>query len=145
MSEAHERSLQKLEQISDWMDRRYVDPILGMLVPGAGDALGALVGLYGVKVALRIGAHPMVIARMLINLTLDALFGAVPIIGLFGDFFFRAHLRNVELLRNRRADGARPGDYAVVALAALAFVTALILPIVAAVFVITWVVRALGS
>ena len=143
MSKDDEHALRQLEQLSTWMDRRYIDPILGLLVPGVGDALGAVVGLYGVKVALRVGAHPMVIARMLLNLALDAMLGAVPVVGAFGDFFFRAHIKNVTLLRTRRDDRVRPVDYVVVGAAALGFLLALAVPIVLAAWLLTWVFQQL--
>lgn len=145
MSESDERSLRQLEQVSHWMDRRYLDPILGLLLPGVGDALGALVGLYGVNVALRLRAHPVVVARMLLNLALDALLGSVPILGAFGDFFFRAHSRNVTLLRARRLDRVRPADYVIVAAAALGFLAALVVPIVLCAWLLTWAIQALGG
>lgn len=145
MPEVEERSLRQLEQISNWMDRRYVDPILGLLVPGVGDALGALVGLYGVNVAFRMGAHPVVVARMLLNLALDALLGAVPILGAFGDFFFRAHTRNVALLRARRTERRRPVDYVIVVAAAVGFFAALAVPIVLAAWLATWALQALAG
>lgn len=144
-SPANERALRQLEQLGHWMDRRYVDPILGLVMPGVGDALGALVGLYGVNVAFRIGAHPMVIARMLVNLALDAMLGAIPVLGALGDFFFRAHSKNAALLRARRDDRVRPTDYVVVGAAALGFAVALVLPIVLAAWLLTWAIQALGS
>lgn len=145
MPEVEERSLRQLEQISDWMDRRYVDPIVGLLVPGVGDALGAVVGLYGVNVALRLGAHPVVVARMLLNLAIDALLGAIPILGAFGDFFFRAHTRNVALLRARRSQRVRPVDYFIVLAAAVGFLAALAVPIVLAAWLATWAFHAVGN
>jgi hypothetical protein len=143
MTQTHEQALARLELLSDWMDRRYVDPMLGLLLPGVGDALGAAIGLYGVRVAVSAGAHPLVVARMLINLALDAILGAVPLFGAIGDFFFRAHTRNVALLRARRAERVRVVDYVVVMVAALAFLVALALPIVIATWLLSWVFHAL--
>lgn len=145
VSSADERSLRQLEQISEWMDRRYVDPILGLLVPGVGDALGAVIGLYGINVALRLGAHPVVVARMLLNLALDALLGSIPLVGAIGDFFFRAHTKNLALLRARRADRVRVADYIIVIAAAVGFLAALAVPIVLAAWLLTWVFQALSA
>src|SRR5690242_827804 len=63
-----ERYLRLAERIAYWMDRRYIDPVLGFLLPGAGDAIGAGIGLLGVYAAFRMRAHPVVIARMLVHL-----------------------------------------------------------------------------
>jgi hypothetical protein len=121
--------LARLEWLSQLLDRRYLDPLLGLLLPGVGDVFGSLLGLYGIWVALSLKTHPAVIARMLLNLALDALIGALPIVGAVGDFFFRAHLRNLELLRARQETRVRSLDYLVLALAFTLFSLALVVPI----------------
>ncbi len=40
----------------------------------------------------------LLIVRMLLNLVLDALLGAIPLIGDLFDFAFKANLKNVRLL-----------------------------------------------
>lgn len=74
-----------------------LDALLGF-IPGLGDAAGALLGAYGLLVARQLGAPTSVQARMLGNLALDALAGAVPIAGDLFDFAFKAHVRNRLLL-----------------------------------------------
>jgi hypothetical protein len=73
------------------------DAIVG-LVPGAGDIAGAVLGLYGVWVARQLGAPASLLARMLGNLALDAIAGAVPVIGDLFDFAYKPHVRNVVLV-----------------------------------------------
>lgn len=121
--------LELLESLARWMDRRYLDPILGLLLPGVGDVLGSLVGMLSVGVAFRLRAHPVVIARMLLNLAIDVLIGAVPLLGDAADIFYRAHSRNLALLRSRHGRRARASDWLFVAAAALLFLIALSLPI----------------
>lgn len=74
-----------------------LDAIIG-LVPGAGDLVGALVGAYGILVARQLGAPVAVQGRMLLNLAVDALVGAIPLLGDVFDFAFKAHVRNRVLL-----------------------------------------------
>jgi hypothetical protein len=74
-----------------------LDALLG-LVPGAGDLIGALVGAYGILVARQLGAPMAVQGRMLLNLAVDALAGAVPFLGDLFDFAFKAHVRNRVLI-----------------------------------------------
>ncbi|HKZ74329.1 MAG TPA: DUF4112 domain-containing protein [Steroidobacteraceae bacterium] len=74
-----------------------LDAIIG-LVPGAGDVAGAVVGLYGVWIARQLGAPPALLARMLGALALDALVGAVPLLGDLFDFAYKPHMRNLVLL-----------------------------------------------
>ena len=75
-----------------------LDALLG-LVPVAGDAVSALIGLYSVIQARELGASGWLQARMVGNLLLDAAIGAVPIAGDVADVFFRAHRRNLNLLQ----------------------------------------------
>lgn len=118
-------------------DTALVDPIVGLLVPGAGDLITTAVGLLIVAVAVRKKLPPIVIARMLVNLGIDAAVGAVPIVGDVFDFVFRANSRNLALLRARYPSrSARPSDWAVVAGAALLLLAALALPVAVLVFVL---------
>ncbi len=75
-----------------------LDPLVG-LVPGAGDLVGLLVSLGPVVVAVRLGANGAVVARMLLNVMIDAVVGAVPILGDVFDVAWRANRRNLNLLK----------------------------------------------
>lgn len=129
------------ERIAYWMDRRYIDPILGFLVPGAGDAIGAGIGLLSVYAAFRMRAHPVVIARMLIHLAADSLLGSIPIVGAIADFFYKSHTRNLALLRARDVRTPKPSDWLIVAGAALLFVGALLLPLVVVAALAAWLLQ----
>ena len=84
-----------------------LDAIVG-LVPVAGDAVGALMGLYLVWEARNLGMSKWQIARMFGNVGLDAAIGAIPFIGVVGDFFFRSNTRNLRIVR-RHLDRHHPG------------------------------------
>lgn len=75
-----------------------LDGILG-LVPGAGDVATAVVGAYGLFVANQLGAPASIQFRMLMNLAVDAVFGAIPLLGDVFDFAFKSHTRNAKLLQ----------------------------------------------
>lgn len=127
------RDLAVANAVARWLDNRLLDPALGLLLPGAGDILGAALGAVVVVLAWRRGAPKVVLARMLMNLTVDTVAGLVPVIGDVYDFFFRAHARNLDLLRARTQDGvirARRSDTLAVIGALLLFVAALALPVV---------------
>jgi hypothetical protein len=144
-SSAARRDLQRLEHLAEWMDRRYLDPILGLLLPGAGDAIGATIGLLGVVSAFRLGAHPIVIARMLLNLALDSVLGSIPLLGAVLDFFYKAHTRNLTLLKTRDVRKPRASDWLMVIAAGLAFLLALCLPLLVLIAAVTWLWSHLGS
>lgn len=119
------------ETIARWTDRAMLDPIIGFLLPGLGDVLGAAVGLYPVMVAVQKKLPAVVIARMLINLGIDTAVGVVPVVGDLFDLAYRANQKNVRLLRARHAGGrSRPGDWLAVGGAGLLLVAALAVPIV---------------
>ena len=119
------------ETIARVTDRAMLDPIIGLLVPGAGDLVTAVVGLYVVAIAARRRLPAVVLARMLVNLGIDAAVGAIPVAGDLFDFAFQANRKNVALLRARHdARRSRPTDWLVVAGAGLLFLAALALPIV---------------
>lgn len=74
-----------------------LDPLLG-LVPGAGDALAAGVSGWLVLEAARLGVPASTLVRMVTNVAIDALIGAIPVAGDVFDFAWKANLKNVELL-----------------------------------------------
>jgi hypothetical protein len=127
-----DRALVAAERVARVMDGFHLDPLLGLFVPWAGDVIGAGLGLYPVLLAWKRGAPKVLVARMLLNLSVDLLAGAIPIVGDVWDFFFRAHRRNLNLLRARWHAGdvqARPRDGLVVGAAVAVFVLALAIPI----------------
>lgn len=68
------------------------------LAPGVGDALMGLVSLYIVNEARQLGAPPPLLARMLANIGIEVLGGAIPVLGDMFDMAFKANLRNLALL-----------------------------------------------
>lgn len=80
-------------------DRRFgIDPLLGLL-PVGGDLAGAALSGWIVVTAARLGAPPSVLLRMGGNLLLDAVVGAVPVLGDLFDAGWKANRRNVDMMR----------------------------------------------
>ncbi len=106
---AHKERLERLDALASFMDSAIVipgtnirfgaDALIG-LVPGIGDAVSAGVSCLIVLEARRMGAPAHVIGRMIGNIALDSLAGAIPLIGDLFDVAFRANLRNMRLLRS---------------------------------------------
>ena len=96
-----------------------LDFILG-LVPGAGDILS--LGMSGTLVATmaRHGASPRLVARMLVNVILDALVGSIPLLGNVFDLFYKANYRNAELMREYYEEGKHRGSVWPVVIAVVA-------------------------
>lgn len=95
-----------------------LDGILG-LIPGVGDVAGAALSGWVILTAARAGAPNTLLARMLANVGLDALVGAVPLLGDLFDVAFRANVRNAALLDGWlvRSGQAEPGAVTPVRLA----------------------------
>ncbi len=108
LTEAERHRLERVERLATLLDnaipipgtrfRIGLDPLLGLL-PGLGDALGALASAWIVVEAARLGASRIVLTRMLYNIAVDTLVGAVPGAGDLFDFVWKSDAKNVALLR----------------------------------------------
>jgi hypothetical protein len=128
---SRDRDVGRARALACWLDDKYLDPVVGFLFPGVGDLLGSSLGLYIVGIAVRKGLPAIVLARMLLNLAIDAAVGAVPVAGDLFDVAFKANRRNMLLLEARHATGrSSPGDWLFVGGALLLLLLALLLPIV---------------
>jgi hypothetical protein len=83
-----------------------LDPILG-LIPGVGDTLGAVLSSYIIIEAARLGVPKRILFRMIVNVTVEAIAGAVPILGDLFDVAWKANVKNFELLRAHALEGTR--------------------------------------
>lgn len=113
---SREDRLARIDALSRLLDTAFVIPgtnirfgidALIRLVPGIGDAAATAMSLYVVNEARALGAPRLLIARMLANVALDGLVGAIPILGDAFDVAFRANRRNMALLLDH-LNGARP-------------------------------------
>ncbi|MGE0238156.1 MAG: DUF4112 domain-containing protein [Parvibaculaceae bacterium] len=101
------RSLARLKRLAHLMDsalripgtriRFGADSALG-LVPGAGDVIGLGISAFALMEAVRLGAPPRLIARMIGNVAVDTGLGAIPIAGDIFDVLFKSNTRNLKLL-----------------------------------------------
>lgn len=73
------------------------DALVG-LVPGLGDAVGGVLGGWGLLVGWRLGAPPAVLTRMFLHVLVDVLGGSVPILGDLFDVAWRSNSRNARIL-----------------------------------------------
>ena len=113
------RSLKRVDQLADLLDSKFtlpgtdikfgVDAVLG-LVPGGGDLVSYAASGALIVTMARHGASPLLVARMLINVALDAIVGSVPILGTVFDVVYKANNRNVRLLREHYEEGKHTGS-----------------------------------
>jgi hypothetical protein len=83
-----------------------LDSLLG-LVPVAGDLTSAAVSISLIARSVRYGIPREIITKMLANVLVDLVLGAVPLVGDLADIWFKANVRNVALLKEYLGDEAR--------------------------------------
>lgn len=111
-------AISHVESMATWMDSRFTipgtnikfgfDALVG-LIPGAGDFATLFVSGYMVTILAKNGASGFVLARMALNIAIDALLGSIPILGDIFDVAFKANVRNVKLMREHYVEGRHKG------------------------------------
>lgn len=147
-----ERRLEGLQKIAKLLDNAFVvpgtsyrvglDPIVG-LFPGIGDLISPLFAIGILLHARELGVPKVVQARMVINVAIDAVVGAVPIVGDLFDFAWKANEMNLSLLElHAREDrGGSRADYAFVGLMIALVVGLATIPFL----VLGWLMSAIGA
>jgi len=96
-----------VEALARWLDYAFTLPggfqfglagIIG-LIPGIGDILDALISLFIIVRAISLGTPRITIARMFVNVGIEAVAGSVPVLGDLFDIAFKANRRNYQLLK----------------------------------------------
>ncbi|MEO3704458.1 DUF4112 domain-containing protein [Trichormus azollae] len=106
-SDGYPPTLKRLRQISKVLDNAItitgtqvgidLDPILG-LIPVGGDILGLVFSLYIIIASARLGIWRGTLGGMVVNIIIDALVGAVTMLGNLFDFAWIANNYNITLL-----------------------------------------------
>ncbi|MFA6087843.1 DUF4112 domain-containing protein [Mucilaginibacter sp.] len=111
--------LKWVERIASVMDDKFrmpgtnfrfgLDPIMN-LIPFAGDVSGFVVAAALLYVMAKNGVSRKVLILMAINICVDALLGAIPLLGMVFDFYFKANTRNIRLLKEHYQEGKHTGS-----------------------------------
>lgn len=108
-----------------------LDPIIG-LIPGFGEAVSFAISALMVLAMVRHGAGSKLALRMVWNILIDALIGAIPLLGDLFDFVKKANRRNLELLKKSHALGkTHEGSWLMVF-----FVMIILMAILAGIFIL---------
>ena len=92
-------SYKLVHAIALWMDRRLLDPLIGLVLPGFGDALTSVLAVpYLYLSIVKLKSIPLTLA-IVCNILLDVLIGIIPYIGVGGDVFKRAFTRNAAMIK----------------------------------------------
>jgi hypothetical protein len=122
-----------------------LDPLLG-LIPGAGDWLGAVLSLFVLYQGARLGLPRHVLVQMAGNILVEAVVGALPLIGDAFDFVWKANARNAALLQRHYQTEMRPRSFRQIwLLVGLFAVAVLTLVALLAYFILRGVMAVFGS
>jgi hypothetical protein len=107
LTPSHQARLQRIRWLSYLLDERFripgtrsrigLDGLLGLL-PGVGDTVGALLSIYVLFEAIQMGVPRTTLLRMVANIALDTVVGAIPVLGDVFDVAWKANKKNVALL-----------------------------------------------
>jgi hypothetical protein len=116
-----------------------LDPVVG-LIPGIGDIVTGFFSVLMLLHAVRLRVPKVVLARMTINVGLDLLAGAVPLLGDLFDAGYKANLRNLALLERHAGGGMAPqrSDYIFVGVCAALIALLAIVPLLLAFVLFSW-------
>ena len=105
--EAMEKLLEGIITIPGTNQRVGLDVILD-LIPVGGSVIAAAMGSWMAWEARNLGMPKNAIVRMAGNIGIDALLGAIPLIGAVPDLFFRSNTRNLKIIK-KHLDKHHPG------------------------------------
>jgi hypothetical protein len=107
LSDSQLKVLNRLRSLSRTLDssitlpgtsyRIGLDPIIG-LIPSIGDYIGAGLSAYIILEAAQFGTPQPILYRMVVNVILETIIGAIPILGDLFDATWKANLKNIKLL-----------------------------------------------
>jgi Domain of unknown function (DUF4112) len=121
-----------------------LDAAIG-LVPGIGDAAGAILSTWIVVGALRHRVPMARVVQMVFNIILDMALGAIPILGDTFDFLFEENVINLKLLlrhRDRLRPARRMHEIALaVAIVLLVIIAACFVVLTALVVAVFWLIQ----
>ena len=110
--EAMERLLEGIATLPGTNRKFGLDSVLS-LIPVVGSVAAGGLGAYIMWEARNLGLTKWQMTRMGANIGVDTLLGAIPIIGVIPDFFFRSNTRNLRIIK-RHLDKHHPATVTVV-------------------------------
>ncbi|HYE88029.1 MAG TPA: DUF4112 domain-containing protein [Vicinamibacterales bacterium] len=107
LEEAHRLFGAHIDRLARIMDSAITLPIIGRvgldavldLIPVFGNFAGAAISLTLIARTLQYGPPPSLVSKMLSNVLVDVILGAIPLVGPLADLWWKANDRNAALMR----------------------------------------------
>ena len=115
---ANNPQLRHVEALARLMDNQFkipgtnirfgLDALIG-LIPGAGDLTTFGISGFMLFIMAQNGASGAVLAKMILNVLIDTLVGAIPLIGDIFDVGFKSNTKNIKLMKEHYLEGRHKG------------------------------------
>lgn len=132
-------SYRMMVKTAKYMDKYYLDPLIGLIPGGVGDTISSLVALPFIYYSLCVVKSIPLTLAVIYNILIDVMFGAIPVIGNLFDIFKRSYVDNLRLITGYIED-----DKEIISkVRKKAFATALLIAVVCFLIyvVISWAIR----
>jgi len=118
-----------------------LDPLIG-LIPGLGDMAGTVISTVIIARAMNSGIPKSAVTRMVLNVAVDALGGAVPFVGDLFDFAYKSNIRNVRIYQESLRGERKPlKDWFFIVFVFLVLLVILVLPILGLIYLAKLIAR----
>ncbi len=151
MAQNSKPNLKWIRRISQLLDSKFtipstsikfgLDPLIG-IIPGLGDLSSYIVSLMIIYTTRKHGASGKLMTKMLINSSVDAIIGSIPVIGVIFDVWFKANERNLRLTKEYYEEGKHQGSGKGLLILVIIFVIAII---AALIYIGWWALVELGE
>lgn len=109
-----ERTPSWAEKVVRWLDdgvripgtqfRFGLDPIIGFFLPGAGDAITGTGSASLFVLAIKERVPTVALLRMVVNVVIDVVVGAIPVVGDLFDAVWKSNRKNLDIIEKYRTD-----------------------------------------
>lgn len=91
-------SYRMMVKTAKYMDKYYLDPLIGLIPGGVGDTISSLLALPFIYYSLCVVKSIPLTLAVIYNILIDVMLGAIPVIGNVFDIFKRSYVDNLKLI-----------------------------------------------
>ena len=91
-------SYRMMVKTAKYMDKYYLDPLIGLIPGGVGDTISSLLAFPFIYYSLCVVKSIPLTLAVIYNILIDVMLGAIPVIGNVFDIFKRSNVDNLKLI-----------------------------------------------